>query len=94
MIPGISSVICTLLILGVGNLINGDFGLFYQVPMNVGVLYPTTDIINTYVFRGLENVGGMGASTAVGLFQSVTGTILVVLSNLAVKKINADNSLF
>lgn len=94
MIPGISSVICTLLILGVGNLINGDFGLFYQVPMNVGVLYPTTDIINTYVFRGLENVGGMGASTAVGLFQSVTGTILVVISNLAVKKINADNSLF
>ena len=94
MLPEISSVICTLLILGVGNLVGGDFGLFYQVPMNIGVLYPTTDIINTYVFRGLENVSGMGQSTAVGLFQSVTALILVVASNLAIKKINPENSMF
>lgn len=94
MIPSISTVICTLLILGVGSMISGEFGLFYQLPMNVGVLYPTTDIINTYVFRGLENVNNMGTTSAVGLFQSVTAAILVVLSNYIVKKINPEDSLF
>ena len=94
MLPEVSSVVCILLILGIGNLISGDFGLFYQIPMNIGVLYPTTDIINTYVFRGLQQATNMGMTAAVGLFQSVISLILVVGSNLAVKKINPANSLF
>ena len=93
-LPEMSSVICILLILGVGSLISGDFGLFYQIPMNIGVLYPTTDIINTYVFRGLQQATNMGMTAAVGLFQSVISLILVVGSNMIVKKINEENSLF
>lgn len=94
LLPEISSVICITLILGVGSLISGDFGLFYQIPMNIGVLYPTTDIINTYVFRGLQEATNMGATAAVGLMQSVISLILIVGSNLIVKKINEENSLF
>ncbi len=93
-IPELSSIICILLILGIGTLINGDFGLFYQVPMNIGILYPTTDIINTYVFRGLQQANNMGMTGAVGLFQSVISLILVVSSNMIVKRINPDNSMF
>lgn len=94
MIPEISSVICITTILGVGQLINGDFGLFYQIPMNIGVLYPTTDIINTYVFRGLQEASNMGATAAVGLAQSVISLILIIGSNMIVKRINEENSLF
>ena len=93
-IPELSSIICILLILGIGSLISGDFGLFYQVPMNIGILYPTTDIINTYVFRGLQQANNMGMTGAVGLFQSVVSLILVVTSNAIVRKINPDNSMF
>lgn len=93
-IPELMSLICIYLILGVGTLVNGDFGLFYQVPMNVGVLYSTTDIINTYVFRALQQGTNMGRTAAVGLFQSLTGTILILLSNAVVKKVDPDKSFF
>ncbi len=93
-IPEIMSLLCIYLVLGVGGLVNGDFGLFYQIPMNVGKLYSTTDIINTYVFRALQQATNMGRTAAVGLFQSATGMILVVLANLVVRKIDAEKSLF
>jgi len=93
-IPELGSIICIYLIMGVGGLVGGDFGLFYQVPMNIGVLYPTTDIISTYVFRALQDGTNMGRTAAVGLFQSVTGTILVIISNAVVKKIDPDKSMF
>lgn len=92
-IPHLYPVVSVLIILAIGKIFNGDFGLFYQVPMDQGVLYPTTDIIPTYVYRGLAQ-GDFGPSAAVGLFQSVAGCIMVVLSNLVVKKISPENSLF
>lgn len=93
-IPELMSLICIYLVLGVGGLVSGDFGLFYQVPMNVGNLYSTTDIINTYVFRALQQGSNMGRTAAVGLFQSATGMILVILSNTVVKKIDPEKSFF
>ena len=93
-IPELKAVISILLILGIGSLINGDFGLFYQVPMDIGVLYPVTDIINTYVFRGLQQATNLGMTAAVGLFQSVVSLILVIGSNLIVKKLDSDQGLF
>ena len=92
-IPSILPVMTILFVLAVGNIFGGDFGLFYQVSRDVGVLYPVTDIIPTYVFRGLTS-GSYSMSTAVGLFQSVVGLILVVATNWIVKKIEPENSLF
>ena len=80
-------------ILAIGNLFQGDFGLFYQTPKDVGYLYSTTDIINTYVFRALQN-GALEKSTAVGLFQSLMGLILIIITNTIVRKISPENSLF
>jgi len=92
-LPHLYGIVCITTILAVGNIFGGDFGLFYQVPRNVGGLYSTTDIIPTYVFRGLQD-GNMSISTAVGLFQSFVGMILVVLTNAIVRKISPENSLF
>ena len=92
-IPHLVPVMVITTILGIGHLFSGDFGLFYQVTKDVGLLYPTTDIINTYTFRALQN-GALEKSTAVGLFQSLTGLILVVTTNGIVRKISPDNSMF
>lgn len=93
MIPHLSGVIIILIILGIGHIFSGDFGLFFQVPKNMGVLYPTTDIISTYTYRAMIN-GAMEKSAAMGLFQSFSGLIMVVATNLIVRKISPENSLF
>lgn len=93
MIPHLTPVIIIQNILNIGHMFTGDIGLFYQVPKNVGMLYPTTDIINTYTYRALHN-GDLSRSAAVGLAQSVAGLIMVVAANLVVKKISPEDSLF
>lgn len=92
-LPQLAPTISILLILGLSRIFRGDFGLFYQIPRNVGVLYPVTDIVDTYLYRGLEQ-GNMAITSAVGLFQSVVGLIMVLITNAAVKKIDPDNSMF
>jgi len=93
-LPSLGPLICMNIILGVGGLMGGDFGLFYQLPRNSGLLYPTTDIINTYTFRALQTGSSMGRTAAVGLFGSVCGVILIILSNAVIKKIDPEKSLF
>lgn len=92
-VPHLVPVMVITTILGIGHLFSGDFGLFYQVTKDVGLLYPTTDIINTYTFRALQ-AGALEKSAAVGLFQSITGLILVVTTNGIVRKISPENSMF
>ena len=93
-LPSLVPLMTILTILDVGNIIRGDFGLFYNIPRDVGLLYPTTDIIDTYLYRGLRTGDDIGITTAVGLFQSVIGFIMVVGTNLVVKKVAPENSLF
>ena len=93
LIPHLVPIMVISTILSLGVLISGDFGLFYQTPKNIGLLYPTTDIINTYTFRALMS-GAMEKSAAVGLFQSVVSTFLIVTTNLIVRKVDPDSSLF
>lgn len=93
LLPHLKSLIIIQIILAIGSIFNGDFGLFYQVPQNVGVLYPTTDIITTYTYRALQE-GDLAKSAAVGLFQSAAGCTMVILTNLVVRKISPEDSLF
>lgn len=93
-IPLISPVIILLVLLNIGQIFYADFGLFYQVPMNSGALYNVTDVIDTYVFRGLVGMGDISMSAAAGVYQSLVGFILVLISNYIVRKINKENALF
>ncbi len=93
-IPSIVPLICTLFLLNLGGIFRSDFGLFYQLTRDIGVLYPTTDVIDTYIFRALKTNGDVGMSAAVGLFQSVVGFITVVTANKIVSKISSENALF
>ncbi|UUZ95247.1 ABC transporter permease subunit [Paenibacillus sp. P25] len=93
-IPLITPVIIMMTLLAIGRIFYSDFGLFYQVPMDSGALYDTTNVIDTYVYRGLMQLGDIGMSSAAGLYQSLVGFILVLVSNFIVRKINRENALF
>lgn len=94
MLPCIVPMMLTLIILKIGGIFRADFGMFYQLPRDIGVLYPTTDVIDTYIFRSMRVVGDMGMSAAIGLLQSVVGFVLVMLTNSITKKIDPDSGLF
>ena len=93
LLPSLVSLITILTILKIGNIFRADFGLFYQVPRNIGALYPTTDVIDTYIFRTMRVVGDIGMSSAAGLLQSIVGFVMVVTVNTIVKKVSPENAL-
>ncbi|MGL4912495.1 MAG: ABC transporter permease [Romboutsia sp.] len=93
-IPLIVPLMIILTIMAIGGIFRADFGLFYQVPKNSAILYPVTDVIDTYIYKGLMNMGNIGMSTAAGLYQAVVGFILIMVTNFAVKKIDPEYGLF
>lgn len=96
-LPLIRPTIIVLSLLWVGKLFNGglgDWNAFYALPNDSGALYAATDVIDTYVYRSLRTLGDYGMSAAVGLYQAVVGFVLVLGSNLVIKKIDPDSALF
>lgn len=94
MIPELLSLVTVLSILKIGGIFRGDFGLFYQVTMNSALLYEVTDVVDTYLYRTMKESNNMSLSTAIGFLQSVVGCIMVIITNKASKKIDADGGLF
>ncbi|MHA2852411.1 ABC transporter permease [Paenibacillus lautus] len=93
-IPLITPVIVMLTLLSIGRMFYSDFGLFYQVPMNSGMLNDTTNVIDTYVYRSLMIMGDIGMASAAGVYQSIVGFVLVLSANYIVRKFNRENALF
>jgi len=94
-LPHLKTMIIILFIMNVGKIFNADFGLFWNVPMNSGPLFPATQVIDTYVYRSLmTNAANVGMSTAAGLLQNVVGFICIMGVNTIVRKVDKDSSLF
>ena len=93
-IPLLKPTVIILTMMALGRMFASDFGLFYQVPMDTGSLYPVTTTIDTYVFRALMQDHDVGRSLASGFLQSILGFILVLITNLIVRKIEPDSALF
>lgn len=93
-LPMIKSVTIMLILLAIGRIFYADFGLFYQVPMNSGALFPTTNVIDTYVYRSLIQIGNIGMSSAAGFYQSIVGLVLVSVSNLVIRRADPESALF
>ncbi len=93
-LPSLTPTIITLLLLSIGRIFYSDFGLFYQVPMNSGVLFPTTNVIDTYVYRALIEQGNISMSSAAGVYQSLVGFVIVIASNWIVRSVDKERALF
>ncbi len=93
-LPELVPTIITLTLMSIGRIFYSDFGLFYQVPRNSGAIYSATNVIDTYVYRGLMEQSNIGMSAAAGFYQSIVGFILVLAANLIVRKVSEENALF
>ncbi len=93
-VPLLKPVMIIMFITSIGGMFRGDLGLFYQLPKDSGALYPVTNVIDTYVYRGLMNLGYIGMSSAASLYQSFVGLILIVTSNAIVRKVDEENAFF
>ncbi len=93
-IPIIRPMIILMTLMAVGRIFNSDFGLFLQVPMDSGALYSVTQTIDTYVYRALMKLNDVSMSSAASVFQAIAGFVLVLASNLMVRKLDPDSSLF
>ncbi|MCR4960483.1 MAG: ABC transporter permease subunit [Lachnospiraceae bacterium] len=93
-IPLLKPTVIMMTLLAIGRIFYSDFGLFYQVPQNQGALFAVTNTIDTYVYRGLLELGNMSMASAAGLYQSVVGFVLILGANFLVRKFDRDSALF
>ncbi|MCR5102441.1 MAG: ABC transporter permease subunit [Butyrivibrio sp.] len=93
-LPLLKPTVIMLTLMAVGRIFYSDFGLFYQVPMNQGALYPTTQTIDTYVYRGLLQLGNISMSAAAGVYQSIIGFAMILGANMLVRKLDKESALW
>lgn len=95
-IPFLLPIVTIMTVMGLGSIIRGDFGLFYLIPQQelYTLLISTTDVLDTYIYRALKRSGDIPMSTAVGLYQSIVGFVLILFSNKLVRKIDPERALY
>lgn len=93
-IPSLVPTMVIMVLLAIGNIFRGDFGMFYQTVKSSALLQPVTGVIDTYVFGLLINNGDIGVSAAAGLYQSVLCFVTITVCNKLVKKFDPDYALY
>jgi putative aldouronate transport system permease protein len=93
-LPLLKPTVILLMLLALGGIFYGDFGMIYAIVGKNALLYPTTDVIDTYVYRALMDLGNVSMSAAVGFFQSLVGFMLVLSANLITRKYSPDSALY
>ena len=93
-IPLLRPVISIMFIMNVGNIFATDFGLFFQVTRDSNSLINVTQTLDVYVHKALIQSNNYNYSSAVALMQSVFGCILLIISNIVIKKIDPESGLF
>lgn len=92
-LPMLKPTMVVLVLMSIGRIFYGDFGMIWGVVGNNPVLSDAVAVIDTYVYTSMRSMG-FSFSTAIGLFQSVMGLILVVGANILAKRINEGEGLF
>ncbi len=93
-LPQLVPTIIIMVLLKVGQIFRGDFGMFYQLVGTNGALLSTTDMLDMYIYRAMAGSGNIGMSAAAGFYQCILCFATIMLVNLTVKKIQPDYSLF
>lgn len=93
-IPILKPTIILMTMFGVGRIFYGDFGMIYALVGDNSLLFKTTDVIDTYVYRMMRMLRNYGMSAATGMFQSVLGFVFIIAANWIAKKLEPDSALF
>lgn len=93
-IPQLVPIMVLLTILAVGRIFNSDFDMFYSMVNNSGELRKVSTTIDVYVYNAIVNNGQYGLSAAASLYQSLVGFVLILTTNLIVRKVDPDMALF
>lgn len=93
-LPLIKNIIILMFIMSIGSIFKGDFGMIYPFIGDNALLYPTTDVIDTYVFRALRTFTNYGRTAAIGLYQSIMGFALVLFANFMAKRYAPESAIF
>ncbi|WP_441886563.1 ABC transporter permease [Paenibacillus sp. 2TAB26] len=93
-LPLLKVTIMMMVLLQIGQVLRGNFDMFYQLVGNNGTLFNATDVIDTYVFRALISANDMGLSAAIGLYQNVIGFVVILTFNYLANKVNKEYALF
>lgn len=93
-LPLIRTTVMTMLLLAIGRIFYGDFGMVYGLIGDNSMLYSTVDVIDTYSYRALRKLGNLSMSSAITLYQSLVGILFVCVFNALSKKIDPDTRLF
>lgn len=94
-LPLIAPTIAIITLLSVGRIMYGDFGMIYSIIGDRGVLYSSTDVIDTYVYRAFRgSTGDPNQATAIGVFQALIGFLMVFSSNWVVRKFFKEGALY
>lgn len=93
-LPLLKPTVVTLLLIWLGSIFSANFGLFYNVPRESGILFNVTNVLDTYVFRSLRVNGQIEMASAASLYQSVVGFVIVLAANALTRKVDSENSLF
>lgn len=88
--PSILPTASILLILSLGGLMNGDFGQIFALIGQNAPLHEYTDVLDFYIYRKGLQAGQFSIGTAMGLFQSSIGFVLICLSNFLSKKMGGE----
>ena len=93
-LPMLKPTIVLMTLFSVGRIFYGDFGMIYGLVQDNSMLFSTTDVIDTYVYRMLRQLNNYGMSTAVGLIQSVLGFVFVYFANNLARRFEPDSAIF
>jgi putative aldouronate transport system permease protein len=93
-IPSLKPTIIIMMLLAIGNIFRGDFGMFYQLIGNNSVLLEVGDILDLYIYRAMVSSSNLGMASAAGFYQSILCFFTIIAANWMVKKYDPDYSLF
>lgn len=93
-LPFLRPAIIIMTLLQVGKIMNADFGMFYAIVGEASQVFSTSEVIDTFVYRGLKQTGDIGMASAAGFVQSIISFILVIVSNMWARKLDKDSAIF
>lgn len=93
-LPQLVPTIVLLQILAVGRIFNGDFDMFYSLPNGSGPLKNVSTTLDVYVYNTMKTGAQLGLASAAAFFQSVVGFVLVLTTNLIVRRVSPEMAMF